>query len=151
MMAMPESTPATATATNPADGHIKVVAILNFIFGGLAALTGLAIMMAFGIGSAAVGANQDYGAPAWVANMLASMAFIFGILFACAALIHILAGAHQLNHKRSGKTLGIFAAVLLLIVNIPLSFGGIGLIGLAAAIYMLVILSRQETDQILVN
>jgi hypothetical protein len=87
-----------------------------------------------------------------VADMLASMAFVLGGLSLAVAALYIFAGVRLLGLQRSGKGLGIGAAVVQIILSLPLVFGGgIGLIGLGAGIYGLVILNRKETDALLVN
>ena len=148
---------ATATATpaqqdNPMAPHVKVVAILDLALGGLTALMGVAMVFAFGVGRAAVDDSERYGTPAWVADMMASMAIIMGVICLLVAVLYILAGLKLLNRQRAGRGLGIFAAVLQVVFSIPMVFAaGIGLLGLGAGIYGLVILSRADTERLLVE
>lgn len=151
----PETTPTsspTAAATNSMAGHVKAVAIIDLVFGVLTALAAFGVIFAFGVGSAAVDANERYGAPDWVADMLATMAFVFGALFAAVAVLYIVAGIRLMSFRRSGKGLGIASAVVQIVVGLPTLFGaGVGIVPLAAGIYALVILTRDDTDRLLVN
>lgn len=146
---MPE--PAPAPSGQAIAGHVKAVAILDLVVAALSAMTALALVLGLGIGATAVRNSVEDDAPQWVADMLVALAIVFGLLFAAGAALHAAAGLRLLDRRRSGKGLGIAAAVLLLVVSIPLSFGGIGLLGLAAAIYMLVILAREDTSAWLVQ
>lgn len=151
---MPQSTPPSTTPNAPNDnrmaGQVKAVAILNLVFAALSLLSAVALVFGLGVANAAVeNEGEPNGAPEWVADMLASLAVIFGVLAGLLAVLHAAAGFQLLNYRASGKSLGIAAAVVLLVVNIPLAFGGIGLIGLGVAIYMLVVLTRPDTDALL--
>src|SRR5687767_3666878 len=144
---------ATATATpaahqhNPMAPHVKAVAILDLALGGLTALLGIAVVFAFGVGRAAVDDSERYGTPPWVADMLASMAVMMGVICLLVAVLYILAGLKLLNRQRSGRGLGIFAAVLQVVFSLPLVLAaGIGLLGLGAGVYGLIILSRSDTE-----
>lgn len=132
--------------------HVRVVAILNFVLGGLLVLTAVGVVLAFGISTAAVLDAQQYGAPAWVANMLATLGFVFGALFGIGGAISLVAGARLLAMRRDAKGFAMGAAVLHVILGLlTLLAAGLGLVGLAAGIYMMVILANKETDAVLVN
>jgi hypothetical protein len=151
---MPEPTPMqpqTATA-NPMAGHVKAVAIIDMVFAALTFLVALAIIFAFGVGAAAVGSAQQYGAPAWVANMLGAMAFVLGAISIGIGILYLLAGLRLMSFRRSGKGLGVAAAVVQIVIGLPTLFGGgVGIIPLGAGIYGLVILTRNDTDRLLTN
>ncbi len=140
------------STTNSMGGHVKAIAIIDLVFAALTFLAALGVIFAFGVGAAAVGSAEQYGAPGWVANMLGAMAFVLGAIFAGIAVLYLLAGLRLLSFKRSGKGLGIAAAVVQIVVGLPTLFGGgIGLIPLGAGIYAIIILTRQDTDRLLVN
>ena len=65
--------------------HIKVVAIINIILGGLHVLGALAGILGGTIGSLFSG--QLFGAIAGVAGSI-----VFGVIFGCLALIRVMAG-----------------------------------------------------------
>lgn len=148
--ATPTPVPPPQPSSNRMAGHVKAVAIINLVFAGFTALAALGVVFAFGIGSAAVGANEEYGAPRWVADMLASMALVLGLVFAAVAALYALAGFRLLSFKRSGKGLGIAASVVQVIVGLPTLFGaGLGLLIIGAGVYGLVILTRPDTEALL--
>lgn len=151
----PESTPSSpqpvATANRMA-GHVKAIAVIDLVFAGLTFLAALGVIFAFGVGAAAVGSSEQYGAPEWVADMLSAMAFFLGALLIGVAVLYLMAGLRLLSFRRSGKGLGVASAVVQIIVGLPTLFGaGIGLIPLGAGIYELIILTRPDTDRLLVN
>jgi hypothetical protein len=149
----PLSPPAQpTTTTNAMAGHVKAIAILDLVFAGLTFLAALFVIFVLGIAGSAVKYSEQYGAPEFVANMLGAMAFIFGALFIAIGVLYLLAGLRLLAFKRSGKALGVAAAVVQVIVGLPTVFGGgVGLLPLGAGIYGLIILTRQDTDRLLVN
>jgi hypothetical protein len=136
---------------NPMAGHVKAIAIIDFVFAGLTFLAALGVIFAFGVAGSAVKYSEQYGTPGFVANMLGAMAFVIGAIFIAVGVLYLLAGLRLLAFKRSGKGLGIAAAVVQVIVGLPTAMGGIGLIPLGAGIYGLIILTRQDTDRLLVN
>lgn len=122
--------------------HVKVIAVLEIVFGSLAAIGALAVLFIFTVGSAAIDDSESQGTPEWVAGAAASMGVLIGGILAVVAVIAILGGVRLLGHKRSGKILTFVAAALALI-NFPF--------GTAFGIYAIVILTRPETDQLLVD
>lgn len=147
----PGTTPLATQQTNRMAGHVKAIAVINLVYAGLTFLSALGVVFAFGIGATAVDASEQYGAPGWVANMLGAMAFIFGAIFVAVAVLYFMAGLRLMSFRRSGKTLGIFSAVMQLIVGLFTVMGGIGIIPLGTGIYSMVILMRNDTDQLFAN
>lgn len=151
----PEPTPAPAqpaSTSNSMGGHVKAVAIIDLVFAALTFLAALGIIFAFGVAGSAVKYSEQYGTPDFVADMLGAMAFVLGAISIGIAVVYLLAGLRLLSFRRSGKGLGIAAAVIQLVVGLFTVMGaGMGLIPLAAGIYGMVILTRQDTDRLLVN
>jgi hypothetical protein len=147
-----QAPPAPTEQSNPMAGHVKAVAVIDLVFAGLTFIAALGVIFAFGVGAAAVNSGEAYGAPEWVADMLSAMAFVLGAIFAAIGVLYLLAGLRLLAFRRSGKALGVASAVVQLIVGVlTVMGGGLGLIPLAAGIYALVILTRSDTDRLLVN
>lgn len=133
-------------------GHVKAIAIIDLVFAGLTFLVALGVVFAFGVGASAVEWSEQYGTPDFVASMLSAMAFIFGAIFVAVGVLYLLAGLRLLAFRRSGKGLGVAAAIVQILVGLPTLFGaGLGLIPLGAGIYGLVILLRSDTDRLLAN
>lgn len=131
--------PPTNPANNPMATHVKIISILEIVWGVLAAILAIVFLFAFGIGSAATKAG---GAPSFVTGMLAGMGMFLGILAAGLAVLAIVGGVKLLNHKRSGKTLTFIVAVISLI-SFPF--------GTAFGVYSLIILTREDTNRLLVD
>ena len=152
---MPEPTPTqshASTTTNSMAGHVKAIAIIDLVFAGLTFLAALGIIFAFGVAGSAVKYSEQYGTPDFVANMLGAMAFIFGAVAIGVGVVYLLAGLRLLSFRRSGKGLGVAAAILQIVFGLLTVMGaGFGIIPLGAGIYGLVILLRKDTDQLLVN
>lgn len=128
-----------AAAENPMSTHLKVIAILEMVWGVLAALGALVFFFIFSIGTAATKAG---GAPGFVPGIIASFGLIFVVIAAGLAALALTGGIKLLNRKRSGKTLTFIVAVLSLI-SFP--------IGTAFGVYTLIILTRPDTDRLLVD
>jgi hypothetical protein len=138
-MLSPPAPSQAPTGPNPMETHVKVIGILDIVFGCLAALGALVLLLIFGIGSAVTGANKT---PAWLPGFLAGLGIVFSVFAALFAVLFILAGTKLVGHRRSGKVWGIVAACVQLL-SFPL--------GTALGIYALVILTKRETEQLLVN
>lgn len=154
-MATPAPTggaPPTTQTTNAMETHVRVVAILDFVLGALLVLTAVGVILAFGIGTAAVADAEQYGAPSWVASMMATLGFVFGALFGIGGAVSLVAGARLIGLRRNAKGLAMGAAVVHLVLGLLMVMVmGLGLLGLAAGIYMMVILANKDTDAVLVN
>ncbi|HUR63956.1 MAG TPA: hypothetical protein VM241_05700 [Candidatus Thermoplasmatota archaeon] len=136
----PPPTWANASAPrNPMEAHVKAIAVLDIVFGCLAAVVALIFLALFGIGTAATGAS---GAPRWLPGFLAGLGVVFAVFVGLFAALFLVAGFQLLHRRRSGKVMGIVAACFQLI-SFPL--------GTALGIYALVILTRPETEHLLVN
>jgi hypothetical protein len=125
-------------AENPMAIHVKVIAILFLVFGGFAAIGALLVLGSFLVG-AGIFAEGDAGG---FAGFLAALGIFLFVVVAAFAVLYLVAGMLLLKHRRSGKGWGIAAAVPSL-----LSFP----IGTAVGVYALVILTRPDTERLLVN
>ncbi|HUR26384.1 MAG TPA: hypothetical protein VM327_10270 [Candidatus Thermoplasmatota archaeon] len=142
--------PATQHA-NPMAGHVKAIAVINLVYAGLTFLVALGIIFALGVAGSAVDWSEQYGTPSFVANMLGALAFVLGALSIGIAVVYLLAGLRLLSLRRAGKGLGVFSAILQIVVGLFTVLGGFGIIPLGTGIYSLVILLRGETDQLLAH
>jgi hypothetical protein len=122
--------------------HLKVIAVLEIVFGSLAAIGAVFVLFIFTVGSAAINDSEGQGTPEWVAGAAAGMGVLIGGILGIVAVIAIVGGVKLLAHKRSGKILTFVSAALALL-NIPF--------GTAFGIYAIVILTRPETDSLLVD
>lgn len=140
--AMPDATPAWTQANpprNPMEGHLKAVAIVNLVVGALAAVGALALLLGFLVGSAVAGASADLG---WLSRLLAALGIFLVAVVGLVATLFFLAGGLLLKRRRSGKAFA-FATAILMLPGIP--------VGTAFGVYSLVILTKPETDALLVG
>lgn len=116
--------------------HIRLVAILNIVYGSIIALAGLIILLAFGglAGLAGLSHDADAAMGAGVLGLIG--AFITGLLFIIAAP-SIIAGIGLLYFKAWARIL----ALILSILHLP----GIPL-GTALGIYGLWTLLKPESE-----
>lgn len=128
-----------AQGENPMAVHLKVVAILEIVWGALAALGAVIVLLIFSVANAATRAG---GAPAFVPHLLASLGILIAVVLGGLAALAIVGGSKLLHRKRSGKTITFVVAILSL-----LSFP----IGTAYGVYALIILTRDDTDRLLVD
>ncbi|MCA1818555.1 MAG: hypothetical protein LC620_00630 [Halobacteriales archaeon] len=140
---MPDATPAWSQQSapapvNPMETHVKVIAIIDVVFGALAALGALVILAVFGAGAAATGATTHSG---W-AGFIAAFGVLIALFIGLFAALGLTAGILLLRRRRAGKGFGIAAAILQLF-SFP--------IGTALGVYALVILTKRETEQVLVG
>lgn len=124
---------------NPMAVHVKVIAILEIVWGVLAAIGAFVLLMVFTVGSAV---TKGAGAPDFVPGVIASFGLFLVALVAALAIVALLGGTRLLKLRRSGKVPTYIAAALSLI-SFP--------IGTAFGIYTFIILSNEKTDQLLVN
>ena len=149
-MAPPDA--ATTTGENPMAGQVKAIAVIDMVFGALDALVALAGLLFMSIGAAALRANEQNGVPHWVTASAGAIGVFMFLVFGGIAVVNFLAGSKLLGFRRSGKGLGIAAAVLQVVGGLPFIFaGGLGLVGLGIGIWGLVALTRPDTDRLLVN
>ncbi|HJQ93381.1 MAG TPA: hypothetical protein VJ874_03735 [Candidatus Thermoplasmatota archaeon] len=139
----PEPTPTWQTApaetANPMAIHVKVVAILEIVWGVLAAIGALFILLMITV---ATGVTSSTGAPGFVPGIIASFGLFILVIVAGLAVLALLGGTRLLRHRRSGRTLTYVSAALSL-----LSFP----IGTAFGIYAFIILTRPDTDRLLTD
>jgi len=120
--------------------HIKILGVLNIVWGALGAFTGLAILIIFGgafgiIGSVAPHESIPPFVPSIVAVVGGAIAFLFLVLSAPA----IIAGAALISLKPWARILAIIISVLHL-MNVPF--------GTALGIYGLWVLFSQESQKL---
>lgn len=119
--------------------HVKVVAIIEIVWGILAGLGAIVVLMMVTL---AAGLTSGSGAPGFVPGIIASFGvFIVAVLVAL-AIVALLGGFRLLHHRRSGRTLSYVSAALSLF-SFPL--------GTAFGIYAFVILTRPDTDRLLTS
>jgi len=136
----PPAEAAASLAPNPMATHVKVVAILEIVWGGLLAAVALGLLITY----PALRAAAKDGAPHGVLLDVAAsggLALII-VLAAVVALLYLLGGILLLKRKRSGKALTFIGAVLSL-PDFPF--------GTAYGVYALVILTRPDTGRLLVD
>lgn len=120
----------------PAAAHVKVLAILDVVYGSFAVFGALALLLVFGLDAGATTARG----PGWVAALIGTFGALFILYFAVVATLALTASILLLRRRRAAKGWGIAAAVVQLL-NFPL--------GTALGVYGLVILSRAETARLL--
>jgi hypothetical protein len=120
--------------------HVKIVAVLNIVFGGVAALIGLGILLFFGgiAGLVSMSANNDPNA-ALAIPILGLIGMGLMILILICAVPGIVAGIGLLKLRPWARILTIVLSALNL-VNVP--------IGTAVGIYGLWTLLNPETEQL---
>ena len=128
--------PSTGQPQNPMALHVRIIAIIYLVFGALAAIGTLVVLVAFFSG-AGLFASEDEGG---IAGFLAALGLFLALLVAAFAVMYLMAGRMLLKHRRAGKTWGIVAAIPSLF-SFP--------VGTALGIYAMVILTRPETEQLL--
>lgn len=116
-------TPIPQPAAFPVARHLRIVAIVEIVWGSLAGLGALA--------AAFVGYTAA-----------APLAIVLAVLLGAAAVLALLGGTRLLHHRRSGRTLTYVCAA-----GSALSFP----VGTAFAIYAFLILTKPETDHVLVD
>jgi hypothetical protein len=112
--------------------HIKVVALINIVFGALGALAGVAVLIGGTFGSLFSG--SFVGAVAGTA-----VSVTVGLVLACLALISVVAGFGLLNGQSWARYVLIVVSIIRLF-RFP--------IGTAFGIYSLWVLFHRETQQI---
>jgi hypothetical protein len=122
---------------NRMETHLKVVAVVNIVFGVLFLLGALFMLLAFGIASAITG---SVGAPGWIPGFLAGLGVVFVVIVAAFGLLYLFAGLQLNQRKRTGKALGFVTSVVS-VFSFP--------IGTAFAAYAFWVLLQKETDALL--
>jgi hypothetical protein len=115
--------------------HVKVVGILNIVWGGLGILGGLFVLLFFGGMAALVSADQDPDAAAGVIAMGAVGAFVF-VIITIVSVPTLVAGIGLLKYRNWARTLTIVMSAIHLL-SIPL--------GTALGIYGIWTLTKDET------
>ncbi len=116
--------------------HIKVLGVLNLIFGVLGLLGSLAVMMGFGLLGAAIGSSGDPDA-ATGATVMGLVGTIGSAFIGVTAALSLVCGWGLLNYKPWARILAIIVCALSLI-SFP--------IGTIFGIYGLWVLFNKETE-----
>lgn len=124
---------------NPMAPHVKVVAVLEIVWGFLLVFAGLLILLMVVLSSVL---SSGAGAPGFVPGIIVSFGLLILAFVAALATVAVLGGFRLLKHRRSGRTLTYVSAALSL-----LSFP----VGTAFGVYAFIILTRPETEQLLAN
>ena len=139
----PTAPPPSQPAQNPMATHVKVIAVLEIVWGALMAIGALLALFIFTTGSALFQSAAEEEAEAqWLADASLGLGILIAVILGTLAVIGLLGGVKLLKHKRLGKTLTFVSAALALL-NFP--------VGTAFGVYAFVILTRPETDQLLVD
>ena len=112
--------------------HVKIVAILNIVMGGLGVLVALFLLLLFGGLAGAAGLESDPGGPV-VLGMVGALTFGIVLVLSAPSLI---GGIGLLKFRPWAQTLTIVTSILNLI-NIPL--------GTALGVYGLWVLFNKDT------
>ena len=120
--------------------HVKIVAILNIVFGGVGALAGVGLLVLFGgiAGIVAVAAQDDPDA-AMAIPILGIMLMGLLVLVLICSVPQIVAGIGLLKFRQWARILTIVLSALNLF-NVPL--------GTAVGVYGLWVLLNSETEQL---
>ncbi len=116
--------------------HIKLIGILNLVFGFMGLLAGAICLLIFVGGFLALGAIEGDPVPVWLAG---GIGIVFILIMAVAALPNLLAGYGLLKKRQWGRILAIIVAVLDL-AAFPF--------GTALGIYTLAILLHGDSQRI---
>jgi hypothetical protein len=119
--------------------HLRILGILNIIFGGLGICGALVVLLVFGIPAGLVAADGDQDA-AWTLSILGAVGgfiFFFAVIFSIPAIV---AGIGLLQYREWARTWTIVASVLHLL-NIPL--------GTALGVYGLWVMFKDETQTLI--
>lgn len=139
----PNPPPGQPQAENPMATHVKVVAILEIVWGALMAIGAVFALFVFTTGAALFQtASEEAEEAEWLAGASLGLGLIIALVLGTLAAIALVGGVKLLNHKRLGKTLTFVSAALSLL-NFP--------VGTAYGIYAIVILTRPETERLLVD
>lgn len=105
------------------DQHVKIIGILDIVFGALGALVGFIMLIAFALGSALIGASGERGA-AGLAAIVASLGLIGGVLILAISIFEIFVGINLQAYKSWARIVQIiFAALGLFSFPIGTAFG----------------------------
>jgi hypothetical protein len=115
--------------------HVKIIAILNIVFGVIGVIAALFVLVFFGGLAAVAGSDHDPDAPVGAA-ILGSVGVVAALAVGVMAVPSILTGWGLLKYRRWAQILGIILSVLSL-PGIPL--------GTALGIYGLWVLLNKET------
>ena len=121
------------------DNHVRVLGIINIVFGvfGVLLLLGLAMIFAIAMANADIGHLSDGDE---LAVMIASViGMVFGALFLVVSIVGILAGINLMNYRPWARTAVIIISCINLL-NIPF--------GTALGVYGLWVLVSDETRQL---
>lgn len=115
--------------------HVKIVAILNIVMGGLGVLIALGVLLVFGglAGIVAADSDPEAGVGVAVLGMIGAIGFI---AIALMSVPSVIAGIGLLKYREWARVLGMVVSVLHLL-NLPL--------GTALGVYGIWVLNKDET------
>ncbi len=116
--------------------HIKIIGILNLVFGFMGLLACVVCVLVFAGGFAILGAIEGDSVPIWLAGGIGA---VFAVIMAVAALPNLLAGYGLLKRRQWGRVLAIVVAI----IDLP-AFP----FGTALGVYTLSILLHGETQHL---
>lgn len=135
--------PGQPQAENPIAVHVKVVAILEIVWGVLAAIGALGALFVFTTGAALFQTAAEEAQEAeWLAGASLGLGLLIAAVLGTLAAIAFVGGIKLLHHRRLGKTLTFVSAAVSLL-NFP--------VGTAYGVYAFVILTRPDTERLLVE
>ena len=114
--------------------HIKIIGILNLVFGFMGLVAGAICLIIFAGGFAILGAFEGDPVLVWLAGGIGAA---FAVIMAIAALPNLLAGYGLLKRRQWGRALAIIVAVL----DLP-AFP----LGTALGVYTLTVLLHADTQ-----
>jgi hypothetical protein len=130
-------------------GGLTALAVLNFVFGGIATIVTLFAFLAIGAASHVGSAMERGGATVTNHGPSAAVLYINVLLMAVSAALLIVSGVGYIKQKRfTGRTLGTVYAVLSLgstAMTILLIGGGIGIGTILLSIYPVLTLIMVNT------
>ena len=89
--------------------HIKLIGVLNLVFGLMGLVACVICLVAFVGGFAILGAIEGESFPIWLAGGIGA---VFTVIMAIAALPNLLAGHGLLKRRQWGRALAIIVAVI---------------------------------------
>lgn len=119
--------------------HVKILGILNIVWGGLICLGGLALFLIFAGVAGLVGATAEHGDQWGVAPWVAFVGVVIGILLVVLGVPGVIGGWGLMNYQGWARILVIILSILHL-PSIP--------VGTAIGVYGLWVLFNDDTKRL---